>query len=501
MQDGQRRMCASNEKSSAGFHSGHGESGYHSRLLFPARFAGMPTARFAPMSSTPRNLARAILKNAWPVLVAQCVSIGMMVVDTLIVGRHSTQHLAAVAVGSGLYATLAMSLGGVLQALAPIVGQHYGAGEREGIGSDMRQGLWLAVLLTICGGVLLADPRWLIAPAQLEADIEAIAVNYVRLLALSLPAMLGYRAFHAAANALGQPRPLMVIAFLETFCHALLAGILVGGHAGLPPLGATGAALSQVVVSWISLGFSFWLLRTSPRFTPFHIFARWERPHWAAQKELLRLGVPIGFSFMVEISAFTLMAIFIARLGAETVSGHRIAANLSALVYMLPLSLAIATAAQVAQAVGAKDEALARGFALCGIKIACALSIVMAFALLWLRDTIAWLATSDAMVANVAVGLAFYISLYQFFDAVQTVACFALRAYKISFVLLLIHLGCFWGLGLGLGYWLAFHAPVPQGATGFWQAAVVATVTAAMLFGWLLLWVTRQRTQSAGPVA
>ncbi|MDR1462256.1 MAG: MATE family efflux transporter [Azoarcus sp.] len=453
------------------------------------------------MLSTPRNLARSILKNAWPVLVAQSISIGMMVVDTLIVGRYSTQHLAAVAVGSGLYATLAMSLGGVLQALAPIVGQHYGAGERESIGSDMRQGLWLAVLLTICGGALLVDPRWLIAFAQLEADVEAIAVNYMHILALSLPAMLGYRAFHAAANALGQPRPLMVIAFLETFCHALLASALVGGRMGLPPLGAAGAALSQVIVSWISLGFSFWLLRTSPRFAPFRIFVRWERPHWTAQKELLRLGIPIGFSFMVEISAFTLMAIFIGRLGTEAVSGHRIAANLSAFVYMLPLSLAIATAAQVAQAVGAKDETLARGFALTGIKIACALSVVMAFTLLWLRDAIAWLATSDATVANMAIGLAFYIALYQFFDAIQTVACFALRAYKISFVLLLIHLGCFWGLGLGLGYWLAFHAPVPQGAAGFWQAAVAATVTAAIFFGWLLSWVTRQRARPARFVA
>ncbi|MDR3213931.1 MAG: MATE family efflux transporter [Azoarcus sp.] len=447
------------------------------------------------MSPVSTNSIRVILKNAWPVLVAQLVSIGMMVADTLIVGRYSTQHLAAVAVGSGLYAALAMGLGGVLQALAPIVGQHYGAGERERIGSDMRQGLWLAVWLAIGGGVLLAEPHWLLAPARLDAEVETIAANYMRLLVLSLPAMLGYRAFHAAANALGQPRPLMVVAFLETLGHALLAGCLVSGQLGLPALGAIGAALSQVIVSWVSLGLCLWLLLKSPRFAPFHIFAHWERPRWAAQKELLRLGIPIGFSFLVEISAFTLMAIFIARIGVETVSGHRIAANLSAFVYMLPLSLAIATAAQVAQAVGAKNEALAREFAFTGLKVACTFSIVIAAALLWLRSGIAWLATEDAMVAEVAIGLAFYIVLYQFFDAVQTIACFALRAYKISLVPLLIHLACFWGLGLGLGYWLAFDAPVPQAAAGFWQAAVVSTITASILFGGLLWRVTKKRVR------
>jgi len=449
-----------------------------------------------PRTSCSCHFVRPILKNAWPVLVAQLVSIGMMVADTVIVGHHSTQHLAAVAVGSGLYATLALSLGGVLQALVPIVGQHYGAGEREQIGSDMRQGLWLAALLTLLGVALLINPRWLLAPARLEPDIENIAASYMRLLALSLPAVLGYRAFYATATALGQPRPLMFVAFLETLGHIVLAWCLVGGRLYLPALGAIGAGLSQVIVSWASLGLCFWLLKNHPRLASIQVFARWETPHWQAQKELLRLGIPTGFSFLVEVSAFTLMAIFIARLGAETVSGHRIAANLSAFVYMLPLSLAIATAAQVAQSVGARNEALARGYAFAGLKIACAFAVVLAAAMLWLRTPIAWLATEDPKVAEVAAALAFYIVLYQFFDAIQTVACFALRAYKISFVPLLIHLGCFWGLGLGFGYWLAFLAPVPQGAYGFWQAAVVSTIAAAFLFGGLLWWVTKQRSRT-----
>ncbi|MCL2162739.1 MAG: MATE family efflux transporter [Betaproteobacteria bacterium] len=450
----------------------------------------------APMlrSFCPCNLVRPILKNAWPVLVAQLVSIGMMVVDTVIVGLYSTRHLAAVAVGSGLFVTLALSLGGVLQALAPIVGQHYGAGERERIGSDMRQGLWLAGLLALFGIALLIDPRWLLAPAQLEPDIENIAANYMRLLALSLPAVLGYRAFYATATALGQPRPLMFIALFETLGHFALAWCFVGGRLDLPALGAVGAGLSQAIVSWITLGLCFWLLKNHPRFAPFRIFARWETPRWQKQKELLRLGIPIGFSSLVEVSSFTLMALFIARLGAEAVSGHRIAANLSIIVYMLPLSLSIATAVQVAQSVGARNEALARDYAFTGLKIACVISAILTVAILSLREPIAGLATEDPKVAEIAVGLAFYIVLYQFFDAIQTVACFALRAYKISFVPLLIHIGCFWGLGLGFGYWLAFHAPMPHGAAGFWQAIAAATVAAALLFSGLLWRVTKQRT-------
>ncbi|MDR1647389.1 MAG: MATE family efflux transporter [Zoogloeaceae bacterium] len=443
-------------------------------------------------------LARRILGLAWPVLIAQTIAVGMMVVDTLVVGHFSTAHLAAVAVASGLYVTLALALGGVLQALAPIVGQHYGAGKYLRIASDIRQGLWLALFLALGGlALLLGATRALLALARLPPDVEAIAVTYLRVLALALPAMLGYRAFHAVATALGHPHPLMTIACLETGLHAVLAWLLVGGHLpGLPPLGAVGAAISQVVVTYVSLLWGVRLLLKDRRFTPFGFFAQWERPQAQAQKALLRLGLPMGISSLVEISAFTLMAIFVARLGAEAVSGHRIAANVSAFVYMLPLSLAIATATCVAQAVGARREKLAWGAGCAGIQLALIFSLVAAVLLYVFRFQIAALVTDDARVVAISAGLMVFIACYLVFDAFQTLACFVLRAYKVSFLPLCVHLVIFWGVGLGLGYWLAFYAPaplMPQGAAGFWEAAALAIVLSSVLLGGLLLWVVRQR--------
>jgi MATE family multidrug resistance protein len=451
------------------------------------------------MSNPMSALIRRILTLAWPVLVAQLASIGMMVADTLIVGHYSIEHLAAVAVGGSIYVTLMLGMTGVVLALGPIIGQHYGAGKHEAIGADIRSGFWLALILSLVGMGLLAFPHFLLTPAHLAPELEAIAASYLRLLALSLPAILAYRVFHAAANALGYPRPLMYIAIAETSVHALLAWILVGGHLGLPALGANGAAISQMLVNWLSLVVACAFLARHPRFVPFQVFARftWQhyRPHWPSQRGLLRLGLPMGFSYLVEVSAFTFMALFIARLGAEVVSGYRIAANLSALTYMLPLSLATATGALVAQAAGARDEVLARATIRAGQITGIAFALLIALLLFALRDAIAALSTPDRHVATIAASMMLYIAAYQFFDAIQTIAAFALRAYKISFIPLCIHLCCFWGLGLGLGYWLAFHAPTPQGAAGFWQATVIATIAAAVLLGGLLVLELKNRKQ------
>ena len=82
---------------------------------------------------------------------------------------------------------------------------------------------------------------------------------------------------------------------------------------------------------------------------------------------------------------------------------------------------------------------------------------------------------------SVAVGLIVYVALYQFFDALQTVAGHALRAYRVTFVPMLVQTFCFWGVGLLGGSWLCFRWSPPLGVAGFWLASVISLVLAAAL--------------------
>ena len=68
------------------------------------------------------------------------------------------------------------------------------------------------------------------------------------------------------------------------------------------------------------------LLRRDAFYLPFRIPHLWRtRPDWAELWGLVRLGVPMGGSILVEVTGFTFMAFFIARLGATPVAGHQIA--------------------------------------------------------------------------------------------------------------------------------------------------------------------------------
>lgn len=422
-----------------------------------------------------------LIAHAFPILVAQLASIGMMVVDTAVLGHVSPVDLAAVAIGGGIHISVVFALVGVLQAVAPVVAHLHGAGRDDKVADVLQQGFWLAVLLAIPGILFLTHPGAVLGISSMDSVVEAKVRQYLGLLAWSLPAALFYRTFYAFCNALGKPRVLMAIGLLSLALHALLAwGFAAQGWLG-EPLGVAGCALSNVLVGWLACAGGALYLQLGPLGRRYRPFANWSRPRWSTWRELLRLGVPMGFSNLVEITSFTLISLFVASLGATVVAGHRIVANLSALTYMLPLSLAIATMAALGQALGARDAPRVRATVRAGLALS-AVSSSLVGLLLWLSaEPVVAAYTDDQDVRLIAVGLVGYVAIYQFFDALQTVAGHCLRAYRVTFVPMLVQTFCFWGIGLLGGAWLCYRWTPPLGVAGFWMASVLSLICAAAL--------------------
>lgn len=446
------------------------------------------------------TIASRLIHHAWPVLVAQILSMSMLIADTMIVGRFSTVDLAAIAVGSGVYISIVMLVVGVLQAVAPTVAHHVGAGRTDQIGPALQQGFWLALMLALPGIALMAFPGPLLELSGVPADVDAKTRDYLLATAAGLPAVLLYRTFYAFNNAVGKPRVLMVISFVVAATHIPLAWALVHGHLWLPPLGVLGSGISTATVNWLGMTCGAIYLLRNPGYRPYHLFARWRGPQRKDILGLLRLGLPMGLSTFIEVSSFTLIALFAARLGAEAVAGHRVVANLAALIYMLPLAMSIAVLVLVGQAAGAHDLKRARTTIRVGMLVTGGLASLIGVVLWLTREPVVAVFSEDPAVRAVGLALIVYICLYQLFDSVQTVAAHALRGYKVTFVPMLMHALCFWGVGLAGGYWASFHAPWRDGnpnVAGFWEAGVLSTVVAAVLFGALLRTVMRRQAQAA----
>lgn len=453
-----------------------------------------PAAHAPPVDTS----LRALLRLAGPIFVANVAIVGNGTVDTVMAGRLAAADLAAVAIGLSTYISVYMGLVGILQALSPIAGHHYGARRFRQVGFELQQALWLAAGLTLAGVPLMAaTPLWL-GLARAEGEVAQIAAGYLHAVAFGLPAALGVRVFMALNAAVSRPGVTMVVSVLALAAKVPLNALFMYGAGPVPALGGVGAGVSTAVIAWLSLAAYWALWRLDPAYAPLRAH-QLHRPDLNAQWRLIRLGVPIGLATLFEVTSFTFMAIFIARLGTDAVAGHQIVANLTALAFMIPLSVGIATSVLVAQALGAGHPRLARRATLRGYRVGVGVAALVA-ATLWLaREPLLGLYTTDPVVLGVALGLIGYGAVFHVFDAMQAIGGFALRGYHVTFWPMVIYGVLLWAVGLGGGAWLAFQPTPfgpPMGAAGFWTGTTVGLIGAGAALTVLALWVSGQRARA-----
>ncbi|CAM3695239.1 MATE family efflux transporter [Polynucleobacter antarcticus] len=432
----------------------------------------------------------ALLKLAGPLLIGQLAVISFGVLDTAMTARYSADDLAALAMASAIFISIYVGLTGVISALAPIAGQLFGAKRFTEIGEEVRQATWLALGLTVLGCVILLNPDYLLAISQVTPDIEEKARLYLAILAIGLPASMAMRALIAFHNAVSRPAVITVIQLIGLGLKLPLNLLFIYGGLGIEGMGGPGCAVATVIISWFWLIITLGFVLFDRFYKPFHIFARFSWPDWHRIWTLLRLGAPIGFSYLIEVTSFAFMSLFIARLGTTALAGHQIVANLGTVIYMVPLSLSIATMTLVSQSIGAGRQKRAEEIGWSSVFFTTALCIVIGISVWVFRMALLDLYDPPEEVKAFAIPLFLFVAFYQIFDALQITAAFILRAYRVAFWPMLIYAGSLWGIGLGGGYVMGFNVlgntpEFLQGANGFWAGNSVSLGLAALLLLYL----------------
>lgn len=428
-----------------------------------------------------RSTARDILRLGWPVLIAQLATMANGVIDTVMAGHYSARALAVVGLGTSIYFSIFVSLMGVLLALSPTISQHFGAGRHGDITHDVRQGLWLTAAVTLPCMALLYAPGAFIALSGMAPDVALEVRAYLRALVWAAPAMLLFRVFYAWATAISQPRAVMVIQLVGLALKVPLNLVLMYGYFGVPAMGGVGCAWALVIEGWLMLACALAWAMWHPAFARYRVFARLESPDWSSLWRLIKLGAPIGASFLIDVTSYTFMALFIARLGENWSAAHQIAANLGALCYMVPLAIANATSVLVGQAIGAGDYRRARASGWVGLGMGFGVALAVAGTVALCSGMIAALYSRDPKVMDLAAPLLMLVAAFHLFDATNAVAANALRGYKKALVPMLAFAVGLWGLGLGGGYLLAYTDILgpARGAPGFWMGAIAGMAVAA----------------------
>jgi MATE family multidrug resistance protein len=420
---------------------------------------------------------------ALPLVLGELGWMLMGVVDTMMTGRLSKEAMGAAGAGSNLFHVAAMFGLGLLLGLDTLVSQAFGARNRKDCYHSLIQGIWIALLLApllmspfLFGLGLLKhlDVHPAVLP-QMQAYLSA--VNWG-----TLPLLL-YVAFRRYLQSVNAVRPVVIALVSANLVNAIANYTLIFGEWGMPALGVAGAGwattISRVYMASV-LGFAILahdrrlvggLLRASRRIDPVRI------------RRLLSLGWPAALQITLEIGVFAAVSTLIARLEPRYLAAHQIALLAASTTFMVPLGIGSAAAVRVGQSIGRRRP---EGAAVAGWAALALGAAFMSFGALCFLLFPAWIArafTTDSAVIATAVALLRVAALFQICDGIQAVATGALRGAGDTRSPFLAHTICYWGIGLPLGWFLAFHANL--GAIGFWIGLCVALI----LIGLVLLWV------------
>lgn len=433
------------------------------------------------LTSSPALEVRRLVALALPIIAAQLAQTSMGFVDTLMVGRLGAGALAGIALGSTLYFFVFLVLSGAVLAVGPLVSQAYGGGDKAAVARALRQALWLASALGALGFAFYWNAAPLLERLGQDPDTTALASAYLRAIAWGILPGLWLVALRGLLEGLSNPRPILVVTLFGVGLNVLANHSLMFGNFGFPALGLVGTGVASAFVYWVMFALVALYVVFRHRDLDLH---RWRLPEARALRELIALGWPISLTLAFESGLFSFSTLLMGLLGASALAAHQIALQSSALAFMVPLGLSIATAVRVAQARGRGNEAGARltGFVGMGLALAFMSLTALTFALVPDRITGLYLDVGDPANAAVAAGAVVFLrlaALFQLFDGLQVAALGALRGLKDTRVPMIIAFFSYWPVGLGSGALLAFA--FGMGGPGLWLGMVIGLVVASAL--------------------
>ncbi|RVU40758.1 MATE family efflux transporter [Rheinheimera riviphila] len=432
--------------------------------------------------------AKTILKLSGPIALAQLTQTMMYVIDTLMAGRVSPVDMAGIAVASALWLPIILTFQGLLLALTPMIAQHFGAGHKQQITAVTLQGAYLAFALSLIIFLLMQFIAIPLGMMEMDALLRQKALDYMGYIAWGVFPAAGYMLLRNLFEGIGYTKAAMWISFIGILVNIPANYVFIYGKFGMPELGGAGCGVATSLVFLAQFIAICIYALISKKTAPFRLALPDYGPKLAEIWQIVALGTPIAFAMFFEVTLFVCIPLMIVHLGPIVVAAHQIANNYSALVFMLPLSMGMATTIRVGHLAGAMDVRELRT----AISTAVVMSIVMAFAIAGFtyvsRDWVASLYTKDPVVLAMASSILVLACLYQISDAIQVVCNCALRGLKYTKPIFFITLIAYWPIGFGLGTVLGLTDwIVPKmGAQGFWVGIIIGLTVAAVLLAWLL---------------
>ncbi len=426
-----------------------------------------------------------LLRLAPPIILARSGILLMVLVDTIMVGRHDTLELGYLAIGMSLLQPIVVTAIGLILGTLIMTANRYGAGDYAACGPIWRRSAGYAFCLGL-GGLaisLFGEPVF-----QLTGQTDVLAREGGRVLlvlGIGMPAHLVFLASSFFLEGIGRPLPGMMFILAANILNVGLnwmlipglgegvLGVAIGG-------GAVGAAVATTACRWLlGIGMVVYVLSLSD-----HQKFGLRLPAmggWRSWSPMRRLGYASGVSLGVETFAFAAIQQFAGWLGPHPLAAFSVVFALLTTTFMAAIGISAATAVRVGNAHGRDDNL---DMALAGWTGVGANTVMMAVAgvlFFVAAGPLAGLFSKEAAVIALAVPVVGWLGVVLIADGGQAVLANALRGRQDVWMPCVFQAIAYFGVMVPVCWLLVFR--LEQGVAGFYQGIFIAGVVSCVLLG------------------
>jgi MATE family multidrug resistance protein len=367
-----------------------------------------------------RRLVSQLLALAWPVALARLGIMSMGVCDVVVVGQLAPHELPHQALGWAPTGVFLVTAIGLLTGVQVLASRALGAGTAALAGGALQCGLAIsAVVGALAIAIAQLFGEHMFAAFGVAPELIGPSTRIMQVLMLSIPLHLAYVAGAFFVEALQRPLISTWLMWIANVVNLVINLWLV------PRLGALGSAWATVCArGFLAVTLLAWIwLQTDAR----DLGLRKLSSGWG-YRSFLAVGTAAALSQAAEAGAFSGMTILAGRLGGEAVAAYQILLNLLAVVFMVSLGFAAATAVLASRAVGRIEPLEAIRVSWFGLALNTLLMLGIAALVIAAAGPIARAYTTDPSITQVVLLWMPLVALASLADGGQVVVSSALRA-------------------------------------------------------------------------
>lgn len=296
------------------------------------------------------------LRLSFPLIGSQMIYASSGIITIMMIANMGHNELAANVLVWGIYIALISISFGMLSAVSILVAHSYGANEKYNINITVGQGVILATLLAIPMIITIWFAPNVLYLTNQNPEVIKLSIPYFHSLAWCILPLNLLFVFEQFLIGISITRLVLFLSFLRVPVEIFLFYSMFFGKWGFPKLGLAGIGYGVTLSIIAALLVVLCYILCSKKIKRYKIFSKLFFLDRKYLLELIRVGWPLGSTYFIEMTLFSIVAIMIGQFGKEVLAAHQLAYQCLVFTLAIIFGISQGTTIRIGHEIGRKNK-------------------------------------------------------------------------------------------------------------------------------------------------